>query len=476
MINTLPKSLIEAAEKHLTHIDVDGELKHKFNSEGKLIHHTEDGIRNFHRWFGNSQSVDKEGKPLVVYHGTANKFDEFSKDKIGSTYGVDDHGFYFTSSSDQADKWADSAEAVGIRNKTSKYGDGRVVKAYINMKNPWTIHADTSKETGMSPVAHFESGNGQFNRGQQNTVQYAVDSEYDGLVVRDHKHIDDAHEAMFVAFHPHQIKSATHNNGDFSNKPTIHESTTDRPFTQDEYGKNIVFDNDEYKISVNDPHDASYIALWHAGKAVGKMYLGHGRTSNTKGYSTIRSVDIDKKHQGQGMGKQMYKTAMTYIHDKYKGIGSEQPDRVNKKQVPAIFRRMGGKFHESGDITIDKHSQLSESASGMFSGITGDDIHWMNTSDVVKMSAPIPTYINDQEYSRLWDDLNTHGMKTPLEITVSNSHARLDSGNHRIQLFNKHGIKKVPVTIKETKHVIDTIGNGDHIGITIDKFNEIDPR
>jgi len=74
MINTLPKALIDTARKVLlestTHIDVDGELKHRYNSEGALIHPTDEGIKNFHRWFGDSDSVDEHGRPLVVHHST----------------------------------------------------------------------------------------------------------------------------------------------------------------------------------------------------------------------------------------------------------------------------------------------------------------------------------------------------------------------------------------------------------------------
>ena len=140
---------------------------------------------------------------------------------------------------------------------------------------------------------------------------------------------------------------------DTANK-ILTESSTDRSFTKDQHGKNIVYDDGEYSISVNNPNNAEYIALWHSGKKVGNMYLGHGRTSDTKGYATVRSIDIDKKHRGQHMGKKMYEVALEYVHEKYKGIGSEQPDRVNKKQVPAIFRRLGGTFHQSGDITVDK--------------------------------------------------------------------------------------------------------------------------
>lgn len=89
MINSLPKSLIESTKKVLeesntpklkhiadvktnfpdTHIDVDGELKHRYNSEGNLIHHTDEGIKKFHKWFKNSTFTDHKGRPLVMYHG-----------------------------------------------------------------------------------------------------------------------------------------------------------------------------------------------------------------------------------------------------------------------------------------------------------------------------------------------------------------------------------------------------------------------
>jgi hypothetical protein len=32
---------------------------------------------NFKKWFGQSQVVDKSGKPLIVYHGTNQSFDKF---------------------------------------------------------------------------------------------------------------------------------------------------------------------------------------------------------------------------------------------------------------------------------------------------------------------------------------------------------------------------------------------------------------
>lgn len=372
MINTLPKSLLEAAASHTTHIDVDGELKHRFTSEGKAIHHTDAGIQNFHRWFGNSQTVDTTGRPKVVYHGTNSDVDQFSRVDGGNMWG---HGHYFSESKQDA-----SAYATGFHNRITPTGNAapNVVPAFLKMNNPFVMDAPLHNDTKKKIASHIKENlddytwagmknrdirqvlHQQFTGSQEQANGILQKIGYDGISEKSTTASANG-ATIHMVFHPNQIKSAMGNNGEFTNKPTIHESPIDRPFTQDEHGKNIVHDNGTYKISVNDPHDAEYIALWHSGKAVGKMYLGHGRTADTKGYATVRLIDIDKKHQGKGMGKQMYKTAMTYTHAKYKGIGSEHPDRANKKQVPAIFRKMGGKEHQSGDFTVDRQQPLQES-------------------------------------------------------------------------------------------------------------------
>jgi len=59
-------------EKHFDkeYLEIDGKLRSTRNSDDKFIHSTEEGIRNFWRWFGDSKVVDKKGRPLVVYHST----------------------------------------------------------------------------------------------------------------------------------------------------------------------------------------------------------------------------------------------------------------------------------------------------------------------------------------------------------------------------------------------------------------------
>lgn len=359
MITTLPKSLIETATKILIEtqnpmMDVDGKLRHKYNSEGKLIHPSEEGIKNFHRWFGKSKVVDEHGRPLVVYHGTTHDFSSFDKSHIGKNFGVDEHGFFFTSKPIQAARYADSnsawALATGKVDSVPKEGS-HVLPVHVSIKNPLTLQHYTWMYDTNPKVEIDEQGIGltdYFDDNRYSIIHTAKENKHDGILFS-HKG-----EHLVIPFESHQIKSAIGNTGNFHPEKSNITESVERPFTQDEHGKNIVFDNDNYKISVNNPNDATFIALWHGGKKVGAMYLGDGRTSDTKGYASVRSVDIDRKHQGQGMGKQMYKVALQYTHEKYKGIGSEQPDRINKKQIPSILKRLGGEEHKSGDITIER--------------------------------------------------------------------------------------------------------------------------
>jgi len=52
-------------------IEVNGVLRPTRNNEGRRIYSSEEGVRNFWAWFGDSTIVDSKGRPLVVYHGTA---------------------------------------------------------------------------------------------------------------------------------------------------------------------------------------------------------------------------------------------------------------------------------------------------------------------------------------------------------------------------------------------------------------------
>lgn len=151
-------------------IEVDGKTRPTTNSKGQRIAQTEEGLRNFWKWFGDSKVVDADGKPLVVYHGTQADFNEFA-DVSGKKVRLLGNGFYFTSSEDQA----------------TSYGK-RVVAAYLKIENP-----RSNIETGLLPD----------------------DSpDFDGAVATGVPGTPRG-ELVYVVRTPTQIKSATGNTGAF---------------------------------------------------------------------------------------------------------------------------------------------------------------------------------------------------------------------------------------------------------------------
>jgi len=69
---------------------------------------------------------------------------------------------------------------------------------------------------------------------------------------------------------------------------------------------------------------------------------------------------------------------------------------------------------------------------------------------------------------KLWENLVHEGMYDPLimRVGLKNKKFRLESGNHRIQLFHKHNIKMIPVTVQVVEecgpYLDDVMTNASH--------------
>lgn len=99
-------------------INIDGQERTVYNSDGERIAQSEAALRNFYKWFGDSKVVDEQGRPLVVYHGTSAEFDTFMKEKRGELTEAKSakEGFWFTDGKYTAETYAKySAENTGIK-------------------------------------------------------------------------------------------------------------------------------------------------------------------------------------------------------------------------------------------------------------------------------------------------------------------------------------------------------------------------
>jgi ribosomal protein S18 acetylase RimI-like enzyme len=58
-------------------------------------------------------------------------------------------------------------------------------------------------------------------------------------------------------------------------------------------------------------------------------------------YLSIRSIEIDKRFRNMGYGTKLYKALFDFSSNDVKGIYSYLPNRVNKKEVPKIYNKLG---------------------------------------------------------------------------------------------------------------------------------------
>jgi len=125
----------------------------------------------------------------------------------------------------------------------------------------------------------------------------------------------------------------------------------------DQDGKNIVYDDGEYRIAVDSPNDCRYVTLWHKEIIKEKEYWAKrgALTANVSErrfdwdkdfqyYLSIGEIAIEREFRGKGYGSKMYDVLIKYSNPKIVGLYSYLPNRVNKQQVPSIYRKYNPKI------------------------------------------------------------------------------------------------------------------------------------
>ncbi len=198
-------------------INVDGVDRPTTNSNGKPIHPTEEGIRNFWRWIdglqrerldrqsegseehGRSQSPDSgisnrfifddQGRPRVFYHGTNADIESFDLDHSGKwDHGWLGRGVYLASDSELASFYA-----------YQKGGQSNVMPMYAGVTNPYVFSVEEKRHLSKMTASAIRA-----------ITERARDNGYDGGVL---EFSDGSIE--LVAFNNTAVKSATGNTGEF---------------------------------------------------------------------------------------------------------------------------------------------------------------------------------------------------------------------------------------------------------------------
>lgn len=223
-------------------ININGQERTVYNSNGDRIAKSKEALENFYRWFGDSKVVDEQGRPLVVYHGTNKEFEVFSKGLLGKTTQAESakKGFFFTDDTEVADSYADYAaiyqpinELLEKQRQAEKEGNWDLFdKLTIEIEEKdREISQTPANQRGKKVYAVYLKAN--------NVMEYDAKDEYfsdigedinkvldkarkdkkDGVIIKNLKDqpnvYDEKSANHFVVFESNQIKS-TSNRGTYS--------------------------------------------------------------------------------------------------------------------------------------------------------------------------------------------------------------------------------------------------------------------
>jgi hypothetical protein len=202
----------------------------------------------FKQWFGDwennpsqaSKVVDENGEPLVVYHGTRNRFYIFDRNKSGESNTLAKVGFWFTPKKIFAENFAE--------NTWWGKDDSVAYATFLNIKNPKIyisedyngediiygdsyekFRIDIYKFAGKSPFDANIGGSGMALKNANETIdkyrELLKDEGFDGIFINQTRF--DRYNAgglnnQIVSLYPNQIKLADGSNTTFdSNNPDI---------------------------------------------------------------------------------------------------------------------------------------------------------------------------------------------------------------------------------------------------------------
>lgn len=246
----------------------------------------------FKKWFGDSKVVDENGKPLVVYHGTLEKFNKFDKNSIGNRFSYDERGFFFTSSKNIANDYS-----------TSEFDSSRkgyVMPVYISAKTPLVIDEKFLKKEGMGGVFKQEDSISFWDNYQDFVLDTFDEGNYDGII------INDGDTKMVVAFEPTQIKSVD-NQGTFDEgnaniyyqeggnpKDSIEQRTDKSKYLTDNEVEQLKKDKENFVVYVQKMIDDKLSPLTQI-RVLEKLPSAYNKISQLKGKKVVITQNVYKK-------------------------------------------------------------------------------------------------------------------------------------------------------------------------------------
>jgi len=219
-------------------IDVDGKERSTLNSNGKRIAQTEEGVRNFWRWFGEfgivDEMTDDDNRPIVWYRGdTGGAKDTFTPGERRSgnigTYLAKSPMWYFVKNPRQSERYSSgengTTTAVYIRGDFTLLPQDDTVADWISSvgltdkESSRIMREEQRRPMSTAEIVDAVSLNSAKGHRDGHTVFHFQDDTTGSVGVMD----------VAVVFNPTDIKSATGNRGTFNPEdPRIFEQRAPR--------------------------------------------------------------------------------------------------------------------------------------------------------------------------------------------------------------------------------------------------------
>jgi hypothetical protein len=137
---------------------------------------------DFYEWFKGSKIVDKDGNPLIVYHGSPSKFDEFDRYYSGKNWGnTFGKGIYFTNSKEYAKNYT--------KDPITDVDTNNIIEAYLNIKNPLIVSSVKEyRDIITKERDRISHKDGRYNSYEADKMlsksdnEILIDMEYDGII------------------------------------------------------------------------------------------------------------------------------------------------------------------------------------------------------------------------------------------------------------------------------------------------------
>lgn len=325
-------------------ININGQEKTVYNSNGDRIAKSEEALRAFYNWFGDSKVVDKQGRPLVVYHGTKEKFNIFKGTRIlNSSEGV---GFNFSVKRDIAEAF------------------GNVMPVYLKLNNPQNAYSEMFLLTE-EEMYDAEDNDISIDDANGNKIHEAVYEVKTKLEEKGYTFYNEVYSDLLDNF-----------NGNNQVQEVLDGLLDMGSYIQEDYEAEKLY-NDIRQAEI-DAFGIDGYATNNYGATGGKVYVAFKSnqiksTSNRGTYSlTDNNIYMQDESSPRGSytqrGKfniiELFQTAnpSTIIHEMahffLNDLRMYQDNPTTKRQLNAIYKYVGS---TDGNITTEQHEYFARS-------------------------------------------------------------------------------------------------------------------